>query len=519
MRRITMATSGTAAIIARWSKAISERPVSDATTPCAPGDRDERAGALPACSLRQLSVCLVPLALPADEPSPEAGARGQALLGQLVLSPTGRLLSADPPAGDLLGVPPAALRRRSLTTLVIPAHAARVRPFLAQLATGGEPRTCDVRLALTGLWVRLVAPTDDCPGSDSHCGADARACALLRSANWSHPAAAALFRRTMANHAAVMLLIDSATGSIVECNRAAAEFYGWSRDELRQLAIQDINLLPPDQVAARMALARSRGRICFDFQHRRADGSVRDVTVLSSSFSGSDESLLLSIIHDVTEHKLADRALEQSHSRLEQLVSERTVALHQEVEERRRAEAELRRRIVLDDLLIDLSATLHRATAAELADVLTDIVRRTGQLIGSDRAFLCRGDTQCVWFAERLGARPEDRLPPPGTLLPGWLAALRRGEPVYFDDVAALPPSFDAAQRFLAARQVKSVLLLPVASGPWLCGLLGFEAIREQHDWAPGDRKMLSFLAEAVGAALLRLGQARAWAPADHPHA
>jgi len=40
----------------------------------------------------------------------------------------------------------------------------------------------------------------------------------------------ALFRNLFQNHAAVKLLINPATGEIIDANRAAPCFYGWSRD-------------------------------------------------------------------------------------------------------------------------------------------------------------------------------------------------------------------------------------------------------------------------------------------------
>jgi PAS domain S-box-containing protein len=91
-----------------------------------------------------------------------------------------------------------------------------------------------------------------------------------------------MFRDLFHQHTAVNLLIDPANGAIVEANEAAETFYGWSREQLRRMRIQDINTLPPDQVEAHMAKARDLQRTHFEFRHRLADGSVRDVVVFSS---------------------------------------------------------------------------------------------------------------------------------------------------------------------------------------------------------------------------------------------
>ena len=80
------------------------------------------------------------------------------------------------------------------------------------------------------------------------------------------------FRILFENHAAMKLLIDPADGHIVDANEAAARFYGWTRDQLRRMRIQDINTLSPDEVVREMQKAREQRRIYFDFRHRRADG-------------------------------------------------------------------------------------------------------------------------------------------------------------------------------------------------------------------------------------------------------
>jgi len=42
------------------------------------------------------------------------------------------------------------------------------------------------------------------------------------------------FRNIFHNHTAVKLILDPETGKIIEANKSAADFYGWSVDELQQ---------------------------------------------------------------------------------------------------------------------------------------------------------------------------------------------------------------------------------------------------------------------------------------------
>jgi PAS domain S-box-containing protein len=122
----------------------------------------------------------------------------------------------------------------------------------------------------------------------------------------------ALFRNLFEKHAAVKLIIDPNDGRIVDANESAAEFYGWSRDELRRMKVSDINTLPPAQVEAEIEQAWRHERGCFEFRHRRADGSVRDVAIYSSKIESAGRDVLHSIVHDITERKRAEEKLSAS---------------------------------------------------------------------------------------------------------------------------------------------------------------------------------------------------------------
>ncbi|MFO7885627.1 MAG: PAS domain S-box protein, partial [Desulfobacteraceae bacterium] len=123
------------------------------------------------------------------------------------------------------------------------------------------------------------------------------------------------FRNSFYHHSAVKLMFDPADGRIVEANTAAENFYGWSLAEIRTMRIQDINILSEDQVTKEMENAMTRRQNKFEFCHRLADGTIRDVEVYSSGIEFKGRGVLLSIIHDVTERRKAEKALKESEKR------------------------------------------------------------------------------------------------------------------------------------------------------------------------------------------------------------
>lgn len=122
------------------------------------------------------------------------------------------------------------------------------------------------------------------------------------------------------NNHSVMLLIETESGKIVDANPAACNYYGWSREEILNKKITEINILSSDEVLQEMELARTQKRNRFFFKHRLANGEIRDVEVFSGSVIIRSKNLLYSIIHDITDRIIVEKALKNSEDRLNQAV-------------------------------------------------------------------------------------------------------------------------------------------------------------------------------------------------------
>ena len=139
----------------------------------------------------------------------------------------------------------------------------------------------------------------------------------------------ARFRQLFEQNSSVMMLVQPESGAIVDVNNSAAEFYGYSRDQLRQMSINDINTLPPEDVLRERQRAARGERRVFSFRHRLATGEVRDVEVHLTPINRDGRTLLFSIVNDVTARKRAEKELDQHRHHLEELVATRTAELTQ----------------------------------------------------------------------------------------------------------------------------------------------------------------------------------------------
>jgi len=121
----------------------------------------------------------------------------------------------------------------------------------------------------------------------------------------------ARFRSLFEDHTAAMMLLEPNTGCIIDANQAAADFYGWTRHELRRMYIQEINTLPSQDVKKAMECGRSLKQNQFRFRHRNADGFIRDVDVYSTRVEIDRKEFLYSIVHDITEKLRTEEKLKE----------------------------------------------------------------------------------------------------------------------------------------------------------------------------------------------------------------
>ncbi len=111
------------------------------------------------------------------------------------------------------------------------------------------------------------------------------------------------FRKLFENHSVVHLLISGQDGIIINANQAAADFYGYSIEELRGLPVSKINIMPAEEIKKAMDDTRLRGKGYFEFKHRLADGRIRDVEIFSNNVELNGKDYLYSVVHDITEKK------------------------------------------------------------------------------------------------------------------------------------------------------------------------------------------------------------------------
>ncbi|MBV8617409.1 MAG: EAL domain-containing protein [Curvibacter sp.] len=127
---------------------------------------------------------------------------------------------------------------------------------------------------------------------------------------------------------APMLLIRAEDGQLMDVNQAAATFYGYARERMLRMNIAQINTQDLKNIQAEMRLAESSAQGVFNFIHRLANGEERHVEVRSGPLNLGQESLLYSIVQDVTDRFRWANALKAETQRLSGLLATATDGIH-----------------------------------------------------------------------------------------------------------------------------------------------------------------------------------------------
>lgn len=116
----------------------------------------------------------------------------------------------------------------------------------------------------------------------------------------------------------LICFLDPSSGRIMDCNTNAAEILGYTRAELCQLCIADIEVaISPKDTVRRFANLVRDGRDAFETRIRTKGGKFRDVAVSVSPITVADQTYSQVIAKDITERN----QLEQRLQRAERLAS------------------------------------------------------------------------------------------------------------------------------------------------------------------------------------------------------
>lgn len=141
--------------------------------------------------------------------------------------------------------------------------------------------------------------------------------------------AAAVEREMLLQHFAYLtryandvIFVADESGRIVEANERAMEVYGYTREEILQLHVQDFRDPSEDPAIVKRQMERivELGELCFETASRRKDGTQLIVEVSVRCIESQGVRYLQAIIRDITMRKRAEEALAQQKDFMRQVI-------------------------------------------------------------------------------------------------------------------------------------------------------------------------------------------------------
>ena len=114
------------------------------------------------------------------------------------------------------------------------------------------------------------------------------------------------YRQMFESNMAIKLVIDPDNFTIEDANPAAAEFYGYSIEELRGMDLSRINILSRLKLDTIIEQTREQNLGFYSCPHKLSNGEIRFVEVRDGPMAIEGKQLFYSIIHDVTASKEAE---------------------------------------------------------------------------------------------------------------------------------------------------------------------------------------------------------------------
>jgi len=287
------------------------------------------------------------------------------------------------------------------------------------------------------------------------------------------------FRLLFENSKDAILWAD-ASGHVVRCNQAALDLFERSQEEL--IGMHQIELHPPDKADEYRSMFMNNASQSRDVNAEveivTKSGRIAYVDLIGTVISLEGQQIKQGIFVDVTE--------------------------------RRHAQEEIRYRMDLQRLLMDMSMVFLNAPTDYLDHAIRETLAQVGEFTRADRAYLFSYDFEQrvmrnthEWCA--LGVAPQiaNHQAVPFDLNPGQIQNHSQGQPFIIPRVAALSLK-DPMRGHLEEQGIQSLASVPLKDHTGCHGFIGFDAVHERRDWTDTEVELFVLLAELLVNAMRR---------------
>lgn len=277
------------------------------------------------------------------------------------------------------------------------------------------------------------------------------------------------------------IVLANQHGTITNWNRAAAEQFGYTEDEVlgKPLTI----LMPPRyRDAHHHALSRF-----ISVEHSRLIGKTLELEGLRKD--GTSFPIELSLGSWQTDEGIAFSGFIR------------------DIGQRKRIEQELQRRTALERSIASICRQFLRASIEEIDSEIPAALGTIGEMMAIDRAsvFLFSENTDVItnpytWASSNVVHNTLDSLP-----RHPWLTdRIIHEATVHWPTLAAVPPEASEEQALFRTDCIQSLIAVPLIGVDKVWGYFRLDSIRHPREWGEHDQRMLAIVGEILVTALER---------------
>lgn len=266
--------------------------------------------------------------------------------------------------------------------------------------------------------------------------------------------------------------------NILEVNDAYCNMSGYSRDELLNMTVEQIDIsLDRNKVLRDRRTVLARGYSHHETRHIRKDGSVIDVAVSSTLLES--EGIVFSFTRDISELNRARRELET--------------------------------RLKFEELVSEFSAALINVKLNDIKKEINHWLERFAKLLNVDRCTISEyqndfSKVDLLFSYSNPDVSPEIKpLHTKPIYTFGLHKYLSKGEVVKFESPGdSFPEDIKHGMMDLVMAGTKSLLLVPLKTGDMLMGSMSIATLNRERKWSKELIRGLRLVAEIFANALIR---------------
>lgn len=118
------------------------------------------------------------------------------------------------------------------------------------------------------------------------------------------------------NNTSICVLINPYTLAIKDANDMAVEFYGYSKEEFKQLTIDNINTASKEKIKVYIDNVLYNNKKNYIFKHRIKSGEIKNIEAFFNTITIDNETLIVATVSDLTDKDKSELALQISERKL-----------------------------------------------------------------------------------------------------------------------------------------------------------------------------------------------------------